>query len=174
MRKIEEIWKDIKGYEGLYQVSNMGRVKRLNYWNGHKYNNGEKILKPTTQYVTDNYFRSKVKLYNGCSKKDFKIHRLVATAFIPNPNNYPIINHIDGNPLNNRADNLEWCTQKHNMKVAENTDNWCRTINSIDREDLIELLNNGFIYDDIAQMLSIAKGTVFSYIRKFNIKKYYR
>lgn len=171
---MQEVWKDIKGYEGLYQVSNLGRVKRLNYWNGFEYKNGEKILKPTNQKNTPGYYRSKVKLCNGKDKRDFKVHRLVATAFIPNPNNYPIINHIDGNPLNNRVDNLEWCTQKHNMQEAINTDNSCKTIHTIDREDLVELLNNNFTYDDIAQMLNIAKGTVFNYIKRFNIKKIYR
>lgn len=83
-----------------------------------------------------------------------------------------MINHIDGNPLNNKANNLEWCTQKENMEKAFNNDNCCKTINSIDRETMVKLLNN-YNYDDIAEILGIAKGTVFNYIKKFNIKKIY-
>lgn len=169
-----ELWKDIEGYEGLYQISTLGRVKRLNYWNGHNFCEGEKILKTSICKSNNNYARTKVKLIkNKDNKKDFKIHRLVAKAFIPNPNNYPVVNHIDGNPLNNKVENLEWCTQKYNMQQAFNNDNCCKTIHGIDRETLVDLLNNNYNYDDIANMLGISKGTVFNYIKKFNIKKMY-
>lgn len=105
--------------------------------------------------------------------KDFKVHRLVAKAFIQNPNNYKMVNHIDGNPLNNNANNLEWCTQKENIRHAIDNELTIRRINTIDRETMVDLLNNNFTYDDIANMLGIAKGTVFNYIKKFNIKKIY-
>lgn len=99
---MEEVWKDIKGYEKLYQVSNLGRVKSLKT---------NKILKsnPTFSYKF-------VGLYKNKRCKLITIHRLVATTFIENPNNYNIINHIDGNVNNNNVSNLEWCTQKHNMQ----------------------------------------------------------
>lgn len=146
----------------------------MNYWNGHNFITGEKILKTSTQKVNDNYGRSVVNLYKDKDKKTYKIHRLVAEAFIPNPNNYNVINHIDGNPLNNKVDNLEWCTQKQNLMKAFADDNCCKPINGIDRETLVELLNNRYTYDEISQMLGIAKGTVFNYIRKFKIEKFYR
>lgn len=101
---MQEIWKDIKGYEGLYQVSNLGRVKSL------------KKSKIITPKLIHSYFS--VILYNKKNYKNFRIHRLVAQAFISNPNNYPQVNHIDGNKLNNVLENLEWCTQSHNMKEA--------------------------------------------------------
>lgn len=168
-----EVWKDIKGYEGLYQISNLGRVKSLMGWNGHKHIPREKILTCSNQKVSGNYHRSVVKLFNGKNKKDYKVHRLVAEAFIPNPNGYNIINHKDGNPLNNRVDNLEWCTQKYNIEHAIINENIIHRINTIDRETMVDLLNNNFSYDEIAEILGVAKGTVFNYIKKFNIKKIY-
>jgi len=169
---IEE-WKAIEGYEGLYEVSNLGRVKSLVSWNGHRYINRKKILNPYKQQASKNYYRSVVKLNKDGKKKDFKVHRIVAKAFIPNPQNKPIINHLDGNPLNNRVDNLEWCTQQENITHSIETELCVRTINTIDRDTMVELLNNNYNYDEIANLLGIAKGTVFNYIRKFNIKKIY-
>lgn len=103
---MEEIWKDIEGYEGLYQVSNLGKVKSLNY---NKTAKSEllKLRKNTNGYT-------RVVLYKNRKAKDYQVHRLVAEAFIPNPNNYPIINHKDENKTNNRVDNLEWCTYLYN------------------------------------------------------------
>ena len=170
---IKEIWKDVKGYEGLYQVSNLGRIKSFNGYDGHKYIRREKILNPYKQKSGENYYRSVVKLIKNKNSKDYKVHRLVAKAFIPNPNNLPVINHIDGNPLNNRIDNLEWCTQKHNVEHAINMGLKVQTIKTIDRETLVGLLNNRYTYDEISQMLGIAKGTVFNYIKKFKIEKNY-
>ena len=99
---MEEIWKDIAGFEGLYKVSNYGRVFSVRK---------NTILKPHINNRGQGYFA--VGLHNG--KNHTKpIHRLVAEAFIPNPNGYPQVNHIDENAKNNRVDNLEWCTSKHN------------------------------------------------------------
>ena len=172
---MNEVWKDIKGYEGLYQVSNLGRIKSLYGWNGHRYLEREKILKPTSKYDKRvSYPRAVIKLIKGKDKKDYKVHRLVAQAFIPNPQNKPQVNHIDGNPLNNRIENLEWCTDRENKIHAIENNLRIYTINTIDRETMLELLNNGKTYDEIAELLGIAKGTVFNYIRKFKIEKIYR
>lgn len=101
-----EIWKDIEGYEGLYQVSNLGRVKRLK----GTYMSTERILKPrgnNTGYL-------QVHLCKNSKSKFDKVHRLVAQAFIPNPENKPQVNHIDENKTNNMVSNLEWVTVKEN------------------------------------------------------------
>lgn len=98
-----ELWKDIKDYEGLYQVSNWGRVKSLWF-------RKEKILIA----VGDTKGYLKVCLCKNGKKKTFKVHRLVAEAFIPNPENFPYINHKDEVKTNNRVDNLEWCTSEYN------------------------------------------------------------
>ena len=101
-----EKWKNIAGYEGKYQISSLGRVKSLNYRNTRK----KKIIKLKKE--KNGYIRVGLH-YKG--KQNLKsVHRLVAEAFIPNPNNYPIINHKDENKQNNRVDNLEWCTIKYN------------------------------------------------------------
>lgn len=105
---IKEIWKDIKGYEGLYQVSNYGKVKSLIQNNSRR----KKVLKP---YLNNSgYLR--VNLYDKLGKaKKLYIHRLVALNFLDKPNNKNIVNHIDCNKLNNCVENLEWCDQKFNI-----------------------------------------------------------
>ena len=102
---VNEIWKDIKDYSN-YMVSNLGRVKSLNYKNTDK----EKILKPYKN--REGYLR--VELSKNGNGKQYLIHRLVAEAFIDNPNNLPQIDHINTNKTNNRVCNLRWCTQKEN------------------------------------------------------------
>lgn len=101
--KIVEVYKDIEGYEGLYQVSNLGNVKSF-------HTGKEKILKPNKN--TDNYLQ--VDLYKQGKRKQHLVHRLVGKAFIDNPNNYEQINHRDENPLNNNVSNLEYCDCKYN------------------------------------------------------------
>lgn len=170
----QEVWKDIKGFEGLYQVSNLGRIKSLRGWNGKNYISRERILEPTKKSANSvSYPRAIVKLIKDGIGKDYRVHRLVAEAFIPNPQNKEQINHIDGNPLNNKVDNLEWCTDKENKKHAIENELMIHRINTIDRETMVDLLNSGKKYDEIAEILGIAKGTVFNYIRKFEIKKIY-
>ena len=109
-----EIWKDIPGYEGLYQVSNLGRVKSLSRivnYGGRKRKTTEKILK---QNISRRYNSVQ---FQKCGKT-ITVHRLVANAFISNPENKPQINHINGIRADNRAENLEWCTQSENQKHA--------------------------------------------------------
>ena len=102
---MNEEWRDIEGYEGLYQVSNLGRVKSLNY-NRTK---SEKILKTA---MRRGYLG--VTLFKDGKPKTFMVHRLVAMMFINNPEKLPVVNHKDEDKLNNNADNLEWCTILYN------------------------------------------------------------
>lgn len=111
-KEMIEIWKDIAGYEGLYQVSNFGRVKSLNYRKTGK----EVILKLRVAHKRHNYMD--VALTKWGITKRHKVHRLVALAFIPNPNNLPHINHIDCDVANNNSDNLEWCDAKYNINYG--------------------------------------------------------
>lgn len=112
-----ELWKDIKGYEGKYQISSYGRVKSLARITKNNHKIPERILNTTTRLTKDGYCR--VTLIGKKSKThDYRVHRLVAETFIPNPNNKPTVNHIDGNKKNNHVDNLEWNTREENMQHA--------------------------------------------------------
>ena len=108
-----ECWKDIEGYEGLYQVSNLGRVKSLRrsaVLGKNIREVKEKIIKP---FITNKGYYQILLSKKGKTSHKY-VHRLVAMAFIPNPNEYIIINHKDENPLNNCVDNLEWCDYSYN------------------------------------------------------------
>ena len=114
-----EIWKDCKGYEGLYQVSNLGRIwsiKRQRYLKGC----GDK----------DGYLRVNLTAKNGKVKTE-RIHRLVAIAFIPNPLGLPVVNHKDENKQNNAVDNLEWCSVRYNNIYSKGKPIICVELNRV-------------------------------------------
>ena len=105
-----EIWKDIQGYEGRYQVSNLGNVKSL------KDNLGRPREKLRSLATTNQGYK-KVDLHRKEDKPKSKyVHRLVVEAFLPNPENNPMVNHKDSNPSNKHIENLEWCTQAENVQ----------------------------------------------------------
>lgn len=117
---MKEIWKDIKGYEGHYQISNLGRVKslsRITTFRGKKRLEKELILREGTS--KKGY--SLVSLQKNGIAKTQRVHRLVAQAFIPNINNYQQVNHKDENKKNNCVDNLEWCDCKYNNNYGLRT-----------------------------------------------------
>lgn len=112
---MNEIWKDIEGYEGLYQVSNLGNVKRLGgvvmMKDGRTKTVKERVLK---QSLAGRGYPF-VGLCKDNEVKQEYTHKLVSKAFIPNPDNLPEVNHIDEDKTNNRVDNLEWCTRLYNL-----------------------------------------------------------
>ena len=113
---ITEEWKDIPGYEGLYQASSFGRIKAckriIKYVNGKKTHKKERILSPANsygQYLSVGLIKNKV-------HKTYNVHFLVALTFIDNPDNFPCVNHKDEDKFNNLVDNLEWCSYSYNTK----------------------------------------------------------
>ena len=138
-----EEWRPIKDYEGLYEVSNMGRVKNLNYKGSGK----EKILK--------NIKRRKgylmVILTKNGKRRGFLVHRLVAEAFIPNPNNLPEVNHIDRDRANNHVDNLEWVTHSDNMKHSYKLGINCEPLRKYSQENRKKVTNGKNVFGSISE-----------------------
>ena len=154
-----EIWKDIVGYNGLYQISNCGRVKSF-------HNNSERIIKPKTN---NKGYKWVILSLNKVSKNCL-IHRLVAQHFIENPNNYKIINHIDENPANNNVSNLEWCTPYENVSKSTKFRNYykenkilCNTKNSKhkDTSNKVKQIYNGNVVKIFNNSLEVKRSLGF-------------
>lgn len=109
-----EEWKNVIGYEGLYEVSNKGNVRNV------RRNTLLKLSKNRYGYI-------QVYLYKNGIRKGFRVHRLVAEAFLSNPDNLPQVNHKDEDKTNNNVDNLEWCDQKYNVNYGHRTENAINT-----------------------------------------------
>lgn len=134
-----EIWKDIEGYEGLYQVSNLGRVKSLERYIydtiGRKQYVKERILK---QYTVKGYKQVSLLFSNKHKRK--MVHRLVAEAFLPNPNNLPQVNHKDECKTNNYVENLEWCDASYNINYGTRNQKISKVVLQFTKEgDLIAI-----------------------------------
>lgn len=153
-----EIFKSVLGFEGIYEVSNLGRVKSLK----RKYRTKDIILNHTITklgycavYLNDNNKRT-----------DMFLHRLVAIAFIPNPENKPCVNHINGIKTDNRLDNLEWCTVYENnihsyktgLKVAKKGLNHYRS--TFSKEDILEIRNNNLSHRKIAKLYGVSHNVI--------------
>lgn len=169
--------KDILGWEDLYAVTKDGKVwakpKTTVAGNGVKHHKGH-WLKSHAYSGRTNHQR--VYLSRHGKKHGLQVHRLVAQAYIPNPNNLPVVNHIDGNPLNNHVSNLEWTTHSGNCKHAvayglTKLPNQIGEFNSnarLTKVDVIkikQLHSSGFSLVDIAEMFKVAKKTVSDVVR---------
>lgn len=169
---LKEEWKDVGGYEGSYQVSNLGRVRSLDRLVNHP--NGKRKKKHKGKVLSNNSINSSgyviYRFMVDGNSRYFSGHRLVAEAFIPNKHNLPQVNHIDGNPSNNNVNNLEWCDASHNTKhayklnlakprIAE--DNELCKVTESDIEEIINLCNKGEIKQyKIAEMFNISQSLV--------------
>lgn len=143
-----EIWKTIQGYGGLYQVSNTGKVRDLK-------NHIKSVYKNNKGYVCLSLY------YNGKTYHP-TVHRLVAKAFIPNPNNYEQVNHKDCNKENNSVENLEWCNQRYNynegmktFQYSKNEEHYFAKLKNSDIPIIYELYKLGFTRVTVAKMFSI-------------------
>ena len=113
-----EIWKPIYGYESYYEVSSLGRVKRLQSKDARGHLRSERILKQSTTM----FGYKQVGLYKGAKERKFLVHDLVANAFLPNPNNLSDVNHINELKSDNRLENLERCTRSYNCRYGTSND----------------------------------------------------
>ena len=151
---MEEVWRDIKGYEGLYKVSNLGRVKSFRNFSGFnkKFYKREKIMTP----VDNGRGYLHVMLSKNKNTKHVYIHRLVAQSFLPNPNNLQEINHKDENKKNNRVDNLEWISRKDNVNYGTATSRQVKA-----RSKPVTQIKNGKIINTFTSMREAARMTGF-------------
>lgn len=114
-----ENWKEIKGYEGIYEISNKGRVRTAENKVTYSELHGKRVWKQRVlKLKTDKNGYKRVSLWKNKQSKDFLVHRLVADAFIEKEKKKDLVNHKDGNPSNNYKENLEWCTAKGNVEHA--------------------------------------------------------
>lgn len=161
---MKEIWKDIKNYEGFYQISNLGNVRSLDRIKKSKIKNNNytksngKIIKKTV--LNTGYEQVHLSKY-GISKKK-QVHRLVAEAFLKNPNNYKEINHKDENPLNNCVNNIEWCDRKYNINYGTRTQ---RAMKKLSKKINMYDLNNNFIREfnginEASRLMNISANTI--------------
>lgn len=181
---LNEEFRDVKGFEGIYQVSNYGRIKSLkrtlNQYNGYGYSSHpyrERIL----SLYKHKYGYWAVNLSKKCKGHLHQVHRLVAMAFIPNPANKPCVNHLDCNPSNNRIDNLEWCTQKENIEYCIKLNRRCDFKGSKSpcaKQVILRDKDGNFIKEygclnDVAKDLGVSKALICLYLKdKIKRKKY--
>ena len=173
-----ETWKDIKNYEGIYQVSNLGRVKVLDRYIVRKrgtksentYHVKGRILRPGLDSVTGYYG---IKLCKNGIKESFKIHRLVAVAFIENTYDKKYINHKNSIRTDNNVSNLEWVTQSENIKHAHNSGR-CTKMNEEKIGKLILDQQNGIFYfscRDAGKSYGVTQNTLSQYLSGRRLNK---
>jgi len=153
MTKIKEIWKDVVGWESSYEVSNIGNVRSKARFVDNKYPNSKSLRqsKLLGQRLTV-WGYTHVALSRNSKNKSLVVHRIVAKAFIPNPENKPCVNHKNGIKTDNSVENLEWCTHKENTHHAFSTGLSKGPVGGNNRSARIVLnLNTGIFYDTIKQ-----------------------
>lgn len=155
---MNEIWKDVEGYEGLYQVSNLGRIRSLDHDVIHISHYKGSILKPDT---SDRYPYPNLTLCKPNPRRTIRknLHRLIAETFIPNPLRKPYVNHIDGNKANNRIENLEWTTPSENQQHAFR----------IGLRQVGEKVKNAKLTDNIVREIRVSPLGKYKLAKKFSV-----
>lgn len=159
-----EEWRDIVGFEGFYKISNYGRVvsleRRVVTKRNYVYHYKKKMMRP---HFDEEYVKVQLRTSLGKSK-GYRLHRLIAEAFIPNPENLPQVNHVNGNKSDNRIENLEWCTHQHNVDHAIITGlKEIATRRHVTEEQVRQVrveLNNGLTYPQIVKKLNITEAII--------------
>ena len=156
--KINIIWKQIKDYENLYEISNTGLVRSLRHGSKPFY------LKP----INSHGYQSVHLCNKNHKRKNHSIHRLVAEHFIPNPKNLPQVNHKDGNKVNNDVNNLEWCSSKeninHSIKVLHKN---CRKVRCIETNQVFDSINEASKFYNRSQNVLVAVLRKYKYNHTF-------
>lgn len=152
---MKEIWKDIEESPN-YMISNLGRI-----YSKPRTNSKGGILKGS---IDGSGYRSFNIRHDG-KRKNKRIHLLVAKYFIPNPNNYKVINHIDHNKLNNKYNNLEWCTQKHNIREAFKMNRYGRKMKFTD-EDVLKIRNSTKSISELSKIYKVSYQNIYDVIKK--------
>lgn len=174
---MQEAWKPVVGFEGIYEVSNFGKVQSLDRMVRHVSKSGrvgERLFPGRVLKLVDHThgYKSAV-LCDSPKRSALLIHRVVAEAFIPNPDNLPWINHKDANKSNNRVDNLEWCTPSDNMQhamklglhpVLRGSQRGTAKLNEESVAAIKKLLTLGFSNEEIANLFKVSTAPI-SYIR---------
>jgi hypothetical protein len=152
--KVSEKWRDVKGYEGLYEVSEIGNVRN-------------KKTKRNLSTKNNDGYRAVTLSKNG-KANGFLVHRLVAIAFIPNTHSKPRVNHKDSNRTNNRVSNLEWCTAQENIDHANEMGRTKYKFLSQEQVDEIRLLHKKgkLRYDRLAELYSVSETTIYNVIER--------
>lgn len=163
---MKEIWKAIKGYEGKYQISNLGRVKSLDYRHTRK----EKIMTPRN----NGHGYLHIGIYNNNKRHCYYVHRLVAQTFIENPDNLPQVNHKDLNRQNNKVSNLEWCSIEYNNTYAEKHRKIAKKVGCYKDGKLIKVYDairdvkkDGFHHSNISSVLKGKSKSAYGYQWKY-------
>ena len=163
-----EVWKPVPNYEGLYEVSNLGRVRSLDHFVSSGIKHNKKVIKKG-KLLNPSFCRGykKITLSKDNKRVSKQVHRLVAQAFLLNKDNLPQVNHKDGNKLNNTVDNLEWCTCKenilhafkNNLRTKEGIRKSVKAMNKKNMKNIIQLSKEGTFLNEFMSLREAQKNT---------------